>query len=138
MSVRLALVGLVMLLGVTLAISSIAVASQGDSAYFGPTEGSTAVPEDTDLPENAVAEPESGQLVLVDELVILASGQDVGSLISGFGGEIVIAVPQTDTYQVRFPVSSLAELDIIAAKLEQQGVQAIYVFLGGPATLGEP
>lgn len=136
MSIRLALVGLVMLLGVTLAISSIAVASHGDSARFGPTEVITAGPEDTDLPDNVVVEPEGGELVLLNELAILACGKDVSSIVAHFGGEIVIAVPQTGTYQVRFPVSSLAELDAIAARLEQQGVQAIYVLLGGPLSAG--
>lgn len=133
-----AVVGMLMLLGFILMVSSFAMASQSDSAHFGPTEGSTAGPEETDLPENVVVEPESGQLVLVNELAILASGQDVSSLIADFGGEITVAVPQTDTYQVRFPVSCLAELDAIAAKLEQQGVRAQYVMLGGPLSAGGP
>ena len=136
MSARLVLTGLVMLLAVVLAISSVAVASHGDPASLGPAEGSTAGPDETNLPDNVVVEPESGQLVLVNELAILASGQDVGSLVSDFGGEIVLGVPQTDTYQVRFPVSSLAELDIIAAMLEQQGVRAQYVLLGEPLSTG--
>ncbi len=92
-------------------------------------------------PPNVVKEPgEGGQWVLVNELVILESGQDVQSLIAEFGGEITFSVPETDSYQVKFPVSSLEELDVIADKLrkKEKGIQVLHVFLIPPPKPGEP
>ena len=50
-------------------------------------------------PDNVVMEPgESGQWVSVNELTILASGQDIESLVAEFGGEITLSIPELDTY----------------------------------------
>ena len=92
-------------------------------------------------PDNVVMEPgESGQWVLVNELVILASGQDIKSLVAEFGGEITVSVPETDTYQVKFSVSTLEDLDIIAGKLQEKerGIQVIHSIVMEPPIPGEP
>lgn len=96
--------------------------------------------KDTWPPANVVKEPESGQWVLVNELAILASGQDVESLVAEFDGEITIEVPQTDTYQVKFPVSNLEELDVIAEKLREKkpNMQVTYALVMRPPRPGEP
>ena len=89
-------------------------------------------------PPNIVKEPgEGGQWVIVDELVILTSGQDIESLITDFNGEITINVPQTGTYQVKFPVSSLEELDIIAEELrkKESGIQVMRAIVMPPPIL---
>lgn len=89
-------------------------------------------------PPNVVQET-SGQWVLVNELAIL-SGQDVELLIEEYGGEVTVSVPETGSYQVKFPVSSLEELDIIADKLraKQSSIQVIHVFVIKPSNPGEP
>jgi hypothetical protein len=81
------------------------------------------------LPENAVLDPESGQWVLKDELILVLEGQDVNQLVAEFGGEITFAVPEGDTYQVRFPVSNLAELERIHSELEERGIVAARAIL---------
>lgn len=78
---------------------------------------------DRPIPENVVRDPESGQWVLKDELIILSSGQDVRALVSKYDGKIVLAVEETGSYQVRFPVTSLEELAKIQRELEKQGLQ---------------
>ena len=96
---------------------------------------------DTWPPPNVVKEHgESGQWVLVNELAILGSSQDVKSLVAEFDGEITVEVPETGTYQVKFPVSSLEELDIIANKLREKepGIQVMYVIVMRPTGPGEP
>jgi hypothetical protein len=75
------------------------------------------------LPKDAGLDPESGQWVLKDELILLMSGQD--QLAIEFGGEITFAAPEAEFVQVRFPVSSLAELGGIQLELEERGVEAI-------------
>ena len=90
---------------------------------------------DTWPPPSVVKEPgEAGQWVIVDELVILASGQDIEALIAGFNGEITLHAPQTGSYQVRFPVSSLEELDVIADELrkKESGIQVMRVIVMPP------
>ena len=92
-------------------------------------------------PPNVVKEPgEGGQWVLINELIVLASGQDVELLVSKFGGEITHSVLETGTYQARFPVSSLDELDIIADKLreKEKGIQVMHAFVIEPPKPGEP
>ena len=92
-------------------------------------------------PPNVVKEPgEGGQWVLANELVILASGQDVQSLVAEFGGEITLYVQETDSYQVKFPVSSLEELDVIADKLrkKENSIQVMHAFVMEPPKPGGP
>lgn len=84
------------------------------------------------LPSNVVVEPESGQWIMKDVLIILASGQDVETLVAKFGGKITHAVPETDTYQARFPVSNLDELKEIQRELGERGVQAVYAIVRRP------
>lgn len=96
----------------------------------------TQKPKSTWPPPNVVND--GGTWTIVNELVILNSGQDVKSLVNEFGGEITISVPETDTYQVRFPVSSLAELDAIADKLrkKENGIKVVHVFVIPPPEPG--
>jgi len=90
-------------------------------------------------PPNVVKEHgEGGQWVIVDELIISTSGKDIESLIADFNGEIIIDVPQTGTYQVKFPVSSLEELDIIADELRKSGIQVMRAIVMPPPRLNEP
>ncbi len=100
----------------------------------------TQQPEDTWPPPHVVKLPESETWALDNELVILASGRDVESLVREFGGEITISVPETDTYQVKFPVSTLEELNAIADKLrkKESGIRVIYAFVMRPPEPGEP
>lgn len=95
---------------------------------------SSGVPMDQEHPpdKNAIKDPESGQWILKDELVIIATEQVVEDLIEAFSGEISIAIPETSTYQVKFPVSSLEELNIIKQELEAQDVQVMHVLLISP------
>lgn len=129
MRMRWTLVGSLVLLGVLVTVLVSTTTSQDHPGGLGSADVNPGAPEQADLPENVVVEPEGGQLVLVNELAILASGHDVSAIVAGLGGEITIAVPKTDTYQARFAVSSLAELDAIAAKLEQRGLRAQYVIV---------
>jgi len=75
---------------------------------------------------HAVVDPASGQYVLVDELTILASGEDIVGIVAEYDGEVVLYVPETDTYQVRFPVKDLKELEQIRVALESHGITAYY------------
>ena len=89
-------------------------------------------------PPNVVREPgEAGQWVLVNELAIIASGQEIMPLITEFGGEITIFVSETGTYQVKFPVSSLEDLDIIADKLREKenGIKVMRAIVINPGQL---
>ena len=89
--------------------------------------------------KDIVVDPTSGQPVLVNELVILGgSSEEVTDAVRRLGGRITVAVPETESYQARFPVHNLTELDTIADQLKGGGFQAIYVILVGPATPGLP
>jgi hypothetical protein len=74
----------------------------------------------------------------MNELAILASGQDVATIVREFDGEITVSVPQTDTYQVKFPVSDLEELNEIARELEERGLRAQHVIIMRPPIPGGP
>jgi hypothetical protein len=67
--------------------------------------------------ERIFIEPRSGQPMLKDELVILTSGADILSVIKDYKGVITVSVPETGTYSVRFPVSSIDELNRIKDSL---------------------
>lgn len=73
-----------------------------------------------------VTDPGSGQRVIQNELTVLTSGQDVVSLIKPYGGTVVLEIKKTNTYQVRFPVKDLSELDVIKTELNKKGVTATY------------
>ena len=88
----------------------------------------------TKLKDNVVIDPESGQKVLANELVVLDSGQDVESLVKEYGGKITVKVEETETYQVKFPVSDLNDLNIIADKLRRKGVEVTHVIVMNPPT----
>jgi hypothetical protein len=83
-------------------------------------------PEDTWPPPDTVELSPGGDVVSYKELILLfgwnssISLEDVESLIGEFGGEITDSIPQTYTYEVKFPTSNLEELDIIADKLLQK------------------
>ena len=79
--------------------------------------------------DDVVVDPKSGQRVLVNQLAILGEGQDVPAIVAEYGGTITIAVRETDTYQARFPVRSLKQLDAIAKKLQKRGLRTQYVFV---------
>jgi hypothetical protein len=89
-------------------------------------------------PVNVVKEPKSGQWVVVNELIILATGQDIPSLIKVYKGEIVHFVKETDSYQVRFPVRNLNELNRIKEELRKRGIRAVYAIVRKPPSPGEP
>lgn len=80
--------------------------------------------------------------VAVNHLVFLASiesPEDIESLVSEFGGKIVVSVPETSTYEVRFPVTSLKEIDIIADKLRKKsGIQVVHAYYYESPKPGEP
>lgn len=78
---------------------------------------------------------------IVNDLVFLAvSSKDIGSLVAEFDGKIVSQVPETGTYEVRFPVSSLEEVDTIANQLRERrkGIQIVHSYIYEPPKSGEP
>lgn len=77
-------------------------------------------------PKDVVELPGTGILVYENRLSILGSGQDIQTIVKEFGGEITLSIPETDTYEARFPVSSLMELDEIKNQLNVRGVEADY------------
>jgi hypothetical protein len=94
------------------------------------------------LPENVVADPRGGGWILKNELAILASGGQnvkyVESIVAEFGGEITVSIEETGTYQVKFPVSNLGELNATKNKLNERGITAYYVIVLRPPAPGEP
>jgi hypothetical protein len=89
-------------------------------------------------PANVVKQPGSGQWVVVNELIILATGQDIPSVIEVFKGKIVRFVRETDSYQVQFPVQNLDELNWIKEELRKRGIRAVYAIVMKPPSPGEP
>lgn len=89
-------------------------------------------------PANVVREPASGQWVVVNELIILATGQDIPSIIEVYKGKIVQMIKETDSYQVRFPVRNLDELNRIKEDLAKRGIKAVYAIVMKPPRPGEP
>ena len=88
--------------------------------------------------DDEVIDPKSGQRVLVNQLAILGEGQDVRTIVAEYGGTITIAVPETDTYQAKFPVRSLKQLDAIAKKLQKRGLKTQYVLVTKPSKSNKP
>ncbi len=91
--------------------------------------------------DRIVIDPESGQFMLNDELVILNSDADINAVIKKYNGIITFSVPETSTYQVRFPVSSYGELSDIKDRLNNENkgkLSASYVLLIMPPNPGEP
>src|SRR5690242_10185373 len=83
--------------------------------------------------DDVVVDPKSGQRVLVNQLAILGEGQDVRRIVAECGGTITVAVPETDTYQAKFPVRSLKQLDAVARKLQRRGLKTQYVIVTKPS-----
>lgn len=77
-------------------------------------------------PEDVVRESGTGGWVYVNRLTILGSGQDVEEIVKEFDEKVIFSIPETTTYEVEFPVSSLNELGQIKGQLEQRGIQAIF------------
>jgi hypothetical protein len=97
-----------------------------------------AAPQRRAQNRNVVIDPKSGQRVLVNELAILAIGQDIPSIVKEFGGVLTVSVPETNTYQARFPVKSLNKLERIAKKFQKRGVKTLYVVVMNPPIPGSP
>ncbi len=87
----------------------------------------TSSPLGVSADDDVVVDPKSGQRVLVNQLAILGEGQDVRKIVAEYGGTITVAVPETDTYQAKFPVRSLKQLDAVAKKLQKRGLKTQYV-----------
>jgi hypothetical protein len=94
------------------------------------------------MPDNVVVDPESGQWILKNELAILASGgQDVKyveTIVAEFNGEITVRITETGTYQVKFPVSNLDELNAIKSKLNGRGLKTLHAIVLRPPVPGSP
>lgn len=82
--------------------------------------------------ENAVRDPETGQWVLENELGIFGSQQEIDTITQNYNATVTIDVPQTSTYQLKFPVQSLDELKTIKAELEAQDYDVSLVNLMTP------
>lgn len=97
-------------------------------------DATTIAPIDEEIPpdENAIREPNSDQWILRNELVVFGSPEVISGVVDSYHGEISIAVPETSTYQIKFPVSALDELSEIKQELESQGIEASYVQLMSP------
>lgn len=90
-------------------------------------------------PNNVVIDPESRQKILVNELIILASDKEkVSKIVKEFNGETTISVTETGTYQVKFPVNNLAELNIIMGKIINSGIKVQHVLVLEPPKPGGP
>jgi hypothetical protein len=77
-----------------------------------------------------VIDPASGQPVRINELALLGSGGlDVAAAVRELGGTMVASVAETQTYQARFPVTTLDELDAIARALRARGMEATHVMV---------
>lgn len=90
-------------------------------------------PRPVSADDDVVVDPKSGQRVLVNQLAILGDGQDVRAIVAEHGGTITVAVPETDTYQAKFKVRSLKQLDAIAKKLQARGLKTQYVLVTTPS-----
>ena len=99
--------------------------------------GSVSLPPSS-ADDDEVIDPKSGQRVLVNQLAILGEGQNVRVIVAEYGGTITIAVPETDTYQAKFPVRSLKHLDAIAKKLQKRGLKTQYVLVTKPSKSNKP
>lgn len=103
----------------------------GYTSYVSKNNKSTLI-ENRSPDENAIKDPESGQWILGDELGIFADEQVINDVVYSYRGELTISIPKTSTYQVKFPVSSLDELNVIKQELENKGIQTMYVRLLAP------
>jgi len=88
--------------------------------------------------DHVVVDPKTKQRVLVNELVIFGEGKVVASIVAEYDGVITIAVPETDTYQARFRVKSLKELDTVARKLRGRGLKVQYALVRKPPAPSNP
>ena len=85
-------------------------------------------------PPNVVKAPgEGGGLVIYNELLITA-GQDTESFVAEFGGDVTDRIPGFG-HRVRFPVSSLEELEVIVDKLREKdsNVQVSFSYIPIPS-----
>lgn len=75
------------------------------------------------------ADDETSQDFLPRELAILGSGNrdQVVDAVARFGGTITVEVPQTETYQASFPITTLQELIEIRDALRGEGLSATLV-----------
>lgn len=105
---------------------------------FNSTSDNYRKPDPVGAPN--VVRDSDGQLLIGDQLVILASSQDIRPAIKELDGTITIFVKETNTYQVKFPVKSLEELDLVAKKLKEKvsDIQVVRAYIpespipGGP------
>lgn len=74
---------------------------------------------------------EDGQKMLAKELVVF-SEKDLKIVQEEFGGVVTVEIPETETYQVRFPVSNYDELMEIQRQLQERGIKVSRVFLTDP------
>ena len=79
---------------------------------------------------------------VINDLAFLTSTEsenDIKSLVSGFGGKIVVSIPETGTYEVRFPVNTLTELDNIAIQLRQKtSIRIVHSYVTRPTNPNGP
>lgn len=65
--------------------------------------------------------------VVTDKLVILGSGNKskIDEAISKYQGKITLEIKETETYEVKFPVKSLEELNTIKNSLNEMGIKTV-------------
>ena len=84
---------------------------------------------DNETIKNVIKLPDSETYAYVNRLSILTSGQDIQKIISGYQGKITIAVEETGSYEVEFPVDNLDDLDEIKNQLNAEGFKAFYAYV---------
>jgi hypothetical protein len=95
------------------------------AAYLSWTKLSTKPPY---LVNNPIQETDPIQDgVYVNRLVILGSGNDgeIKQAIMKYQGEIILKVKETETYEVKFPVNNLDELNEIKDNLNRKGIKTV-------------
>ena len=65
--------------------------------------------------------------VIINKLVILGSGNktEIEEAVKKYQGEITLEVKETQTYEAKFPVDSLDELNEIKDGLNTMGIKAV-------------
>jgi hypothetical protein len=82
-------------------------------------------------PAEVVVDTASGQRVLMGELIVVGAAALAEPAIARHHGSIRRHVPETSTYEVRFPVSRLDDLEATARALRARGLTVSFAYVRG-------
>lgn len=93
-----------------------------------PVPGDEPVLGEDPMPTESRDSEEGPDGVLDQELALIGGDRaEILAVVEEYGGEVTVEIPETSTYQARFPVETTQELIALRDELRDRGFRAVLV-----------